>query len=217
MRPSKLMSLPLREFLTPTTTFRPGDTVSKVIGFLRNTRLYEAFIEDGESTALVAVRDILGASSIDKTRLSNLMYRIPRLSPGDTVRRAATLMHDLRVRSLPMYEGRRLLGQVTAPSIVARLLDSDLGLKVSAIMTPKPTTVLASDSVSKARQIMVKRKFDQLPVMGGETLQGIISSEQIVFNLMPWTDRNVKGDWREGRFENPLSSFAEKDVVTSDI
>jgi len=211
------MRLPISEFVTPAEAFTPTDQVSKVIGFLRSSRLYEAFIEEGGRTAMISIRDLLGTTNIATTKISTLMYYIPRLHPNSSVSNAATLMHDYRIKSLPVYREKKLAGQITSASIIARLLDTDIGLKASSIMTPNPIRVYASDNVSKAGGIMIRRKIDQLPVMIDDRLDGIVSSDQIVFNLMSWVDRNVKGDWREGRFDTPLAMFATKNVLTNSV
>lgn len=145
------------------------------------------------------------------------MQYVPRLTASNTLGDAATLMHEFRIRSLPIYQGMTLAGQLAAPSTVAKLLDTEVGSRVSFLMTPNPIRVQGSDHLSKARELMVRRKIDQLPVMEGDRLYGIVSSEQIVFNLVPRADRNVKGDWREPRFDTPLRMSASKDVVANQV
>ncbi len=217
MKPELLMRLAVSELMTPTVAFSAVDPVSKVVGFLRESKLYEAFVEEEDRTALIAVRDLLDARDISALRVSTLMHYVNRLNPKSTVSDAATLMHDHRIRSLPVYRGKRLVGQINATSIVSKLLETETGMKVSSIMSPDPIVVRASDRVGKAKQIMTRRKVDQLPVMDGGSLRGVVSSDQIAFNLIPWADRNVKGDWRVGRFDTPVGEFAAKDFVSNDI
>ena len=74
-----------------------------------------------------------------------------------------------------------------------------------------------SDSVSKARETMLKKKVDQLPVTKKGALYGIVTADEVVFNLMPKTDKNVKGDAGTGRYGEALGIFAKKDVLTNEI
>jgi CBS domain-containing protein len=217
MKPERLAKLPVAEFLTPAWIMPSGDSVSRVVGFLNETGQYEAFMEDGDKTAMVTVRDLLGVSDISKVKISSVMHQVPRLTTESTVDAAATLMHDYRIRSLPVYNKKTILGRITSVSIVEKLLDSDIDSKVSSIMTPNPIRLDSSEKFSKAKELMARRKIDQLPVMEHVRLRGIVTSDQIVFNLMPWVDRNVKGDWRMRRFDTPLGMFASKEVVTNEI
>jgi CBS domain-containing protein len=217
MKPEQLMRTPVTELLADAEIFPSGDPVSKVIGYLSDSKLREAFIDDGDaSTCIVSIRDLLNVTSLN-TKAASVMHQVPRLGPNNTVSDAATLMHEHRTRSLPIYKERKLIGQITSPSVVARLLESETPGRISSIMSPSPLCMDTSDSVSKARETMLRKKVDQLPVTKKGALNGIVTSDKIVFNLMPSPDRNVKGDKRAGRYDEALGIFAEKDVLTNDI
>jgi len=208
--------MPATDLLTEAEMFSPSEAVSKVIGYLREWKLMEAFAEDGGATYAVSMRDLLNLTSLN-TKMQPIMRQVPRLGQTSTVSEAATLMHEQRTRSLPVYNGKKFLGQITSPSIVSKLLDSDTPGRISSIMTPNPISMDASDSVSKAREAMLKNKVDQLPVTKNGKLVGIVTSDEMVFNLIPKTDRNMKGDTRTGRYDEALGIFALKDVVTDEI
>ncbi|HVC27832.1 MAG TPA: CBS domain-containing protein [Nitrososphaerales archaeon] len=209
--------MPVTELLTEAEIFPSSETVSRVIGYLRESKLTDAYVDDGEATTcVVSMRDLLNITSLN-TKLASVMHQVPRLGPNNTVSDAATLMHEYRTRSMPIYKKRKLVGQITSPAIVAKLLDSDTAGKISSVMSPKPTCLDVSDTVSKARETMLKKKVDQLPVTKKGALEGIVSSDEIVFNLMPKTDRNMKGDTRAGRYDETLGIFALRDVLTNEI
>ena len=217
MKPDQLMRMPVTELATKAQLFTSGELVSRVIGYLREAKLMDAFADDGDSTtSIVSIRDLLNVTSLS-TKISAVMHQVPRLGPNNNVSEAATLMHEFRTRSMPIYKEKKLIGQVTSTSILARLLDSDMPGKISSIMTSNPISLDASDSVSKARETMLKNKIDQIPVTKKGALNGIVTSDEMVFNLLPKTDRNVKGDTRNGRYDEALGIFAVKDVVTNDI
>jgi len=211
------MRMPVTELLTKAEIFPSGDPVSKVIGYLNESKLKEALADDGDSkTCIVSVRDLLNVTTLD-TKISAVMHQVPRLGPNNTVSDAATLMREYRTRSMPIYKEKKLVGQITSPSIVAKLLESDSPGKISSIMSPSPVCMDASDSVAKAREAMLKKKVDQLPVRKKGALYGIVTADEIVFNLMPKTDRNMKGETKTGRYDEALGIFAEKDVLTNEI
>jgi CBS domain-containing protein len=216
MKPDDLAALPVGELKTDARAFSPTDKVSVVIGFLKETNSYDALVEDGDRTCIVSIRDLLGLSSLD-TKLSTLMHQVPRLNLNNTTSDAATLMFEHRARSMPIYQGKKLIGQVTSPSIVSRLVDTSVRLKLSAIMTPQPITIKSSSPVSSARDLMTRKKFDQVPVVDEKGLVGIVTSNALVFNLMPRTDREVKGDWQRGRYAEWVGTYSEKGVTTNEI
>lgn len=217
MKLDELMRMPATDLLTEAEIFPSSETVSKAIGYLRESKFTDAFVDDGDATTcVVSIRDLLNVTTLN-TKLSSVMHQVPRLGPNNTMSDAATLMHEYRTRSMPIYKGRELEGQITSPSIVSKLLDSDTPGKISSIMSPNPICMDVSDTVSKARETMLKKKIDQLPVSKRGALQGIVTSEQLVFNLMPKTDRNMKGNTRAGRYDEALGIFALKDVLTNEI
>lgn len=216
MKPDQLMRMSVTELLTEAEIFPSSASVTKVIGYLRESKLMEAFVDDGDVTCVVSMRDLLNVTNLT-SKLLPIMHQVPRLGPNNTVSDAATLMHEFRTRSMPIYRGKKFVGQITAPSIVAKLLESDTPGKISSIMTPSPICMDVSDSVSKARETMIKKKVDQLPVTKEGALAGVVTSDQMVFNLRPRTDRNEKGDWLTGRYDEALGIFALKDVHTNEV
>jgi CBS domain-containing protein len=216
MKPDQLMRMPVTDLLTEAEIFPSSAGVTKVIGYFRESKMKDAFVDNGDVTCVVSMRDLLNVTNLTN-KLLPIMHQVPRLGPNNTVSDAATLMHEYRTRSLPVYKNKKFLGQVTSPSIVAKLLDSDAPGKISSIMTPNPICMDASDSVSKARETMLKRKVDQLPVTKNGKLDGIVTSDEMVFNLLPRIDRNEKGNWLTGRYDEVLGIFAQKDVHTNEI
>jgi CBS domain-containing protein len=198
-------------------TCSPMDPLSRVIGSLKESEAYEAFVEEEEQTGVVSLRDILNSSDQLETKLSTLVRYIPRLAPGNTVGDAAALMHEHRIRSLPVYKARELIGQITSPTIVGKLLDKDLAMRSSNVMTASPISIDASSELAKARSVMIRRKVDQLPVTKDGRLSGAITSSDIVFGLAPEVDRNEKGERRHGRFSTPIGLIASEEAVTNSI
>ncbi len=215
MKTDQLMRTSVAELMTGAETFSSNDPVSKAIGYLEDSKLKEAFVEDGAVTCIVSMRDLLKVTSLN-TKILTVMRKVPRLGKNNNVSDAATLMHQYRARSMPIYEGKRLIGQINSPSIVAKLLESDIPGKVSSVMTASPVCAEPSDTLSKVREIMYRKKIDQLPMKRDGTLCGIVTSDQIVSNLTPRADRNEKGGIGAGRFDETMETFAEKDVVSNE-
>ena len=176
-------------------------------------------MEENGKIDLVSIRDILDVESADTTNVSSIMHPVPHLNSGDSILYAASLMFRNRIRALPVYANHKLAGKITSASIIKKYVDST-GFKetLSKIMTADPTVLDASDSAAKARSIMMKRRFDQLPILKDGKLNGAITSETLVFSFLPLpVDRDSTGGWEEGRFGNSASSLAPVETTTNDI
>lgn len=217
MKPSELEKLSVDKFTTPTVTLNSSHPVSKAIGILRDSNSHEVFIEERERTAVVTLRDLLNAQNITTTKLSNLMHYVPRLTARNTVRDAASLMVEYRIKALPVHKGNGFEGKITAQSIINNLMEGNAAVKVTKLMTPSPICVDSADEVSKARRIMLKRKIDQIPILQNLSLKRVITSGSIVFNLLPTSDRNVKGALRESRFDVSVVDYALDEICSNGI
>lgn len=202
------------ELLTEARMFAPTDKASTLIGYLKEEKAYDAFVEQGEETYMVTLKDLLEVQDLE-TRLSALMHRVPRLNPGNTAGDAATLMFQYRTRSMPVYRGGRFAGQIAAATIIEKMLESPSSVTVATIMTPDPVTLASSAMVAAARDIMRKRKIDQVPIVDGEKLVNVTTSSDLVFNLAPTPDRDQKGNLRRKRDEDSVGVFGRTPVVTN--
>ena len=215
--PSKLKELSVIDLMEPVETLSSSDSTTRAIGRMVDSNLYEVFVEETGKTGMITIRDILNVRDITTTKISLIMRYIPRLNQYNTVSDAASLMFEYRIRSLPIYEGEKLRGQISSRSIVKRLLESELKFNASEIMTPDPISIDARDNVSKARQIMRRRKVDQIPILKEGKLSGVVTSEAIVATTLPPVDRaRMFADWRVGRMDVPVADFARPSLVTND-
>ncbi|MHB1908746.1 MAG: CBS domain-containing protein [Nitrososphaerales archaeon] len=217
MKLGDLRQLSVKDLSKPIEVLEADTSIAKVVGFLRQKNLREAFIEDLERTAIVTLRSLLDVQNVTNARLSTVASHIPRLNPNNNVEDAATLMFEYRIRSLPIYENGKPSGMIETTTIIEELMNSQSSLKANRLMTPDPITLDEWDDIGKARRIMVRRKIDQIPVTKQGKLNGVVSSESIVFNTLPSSDRQMKGDVREGRSELPIHKFSSPDSIQNNV
>jgi len=212
-------SLRVSDFVEPVRMFDPSDTISHLIGILKSSNGYEGFVEETSRTSTITLREILDVENADKTKVSTLMLPVPRLNAGDSIIFAAKLMFENKLRALPVYENGKLQGKVTSPSIVKRMIESIPPKEtLPQIMTEDPICLVDSDSSSKARSIMMRRKIDQLPILKAGQLSGVITSKDIVFSFLSSPlDRDSKGGREDSRFSSAVSSLASVETSSSDI
>jgi CBS domain-containing protein len=154
---------------------------------MREREVYEVFVVNGERIGAITTRDLLTATQIRTRKASTLAVGLPRLAENSTVGQAARLMANYRIRALPIMSGEKLSGAVTTSTILRAMRDSRLesGRKISSIMTPNPITMSETEKAAKAREIMVRRRIDHLPVLGGGKLAGILTSNHLIYSLIP--------------------------------
>jgi CBS domain-containing protein len=183
-------SQPLTNFLSEPTVVSGDDPVSEIIGRMVTKRLNEVFVQ-GSRFGIVTLRSILEASEVSDRKASTLSVTPPVTTLDDTVSKAAKIMSQMRVRSLPIVDlNGKLKGSLSSTSILQQIADLETsGKDVSDIMTPRPITLDVSDSLDKARSIMVQRDFDHLPVTRDNRLRGLITSLDIVELMGPTEKR----------------------------
>jgi CBS domain-containing protein len=106
--------------------------------------------------------------------------------PTDTVSKAAQLMKDEDVGSIPVIEDEgtmKLIGIVTdrdlALQVVAPELDAE-STQVDEVMTYDVITCRATDDVQKAVDTMAKHQLRRMPVVDGDhRIVGIISQADV--------------------------------------
>lgn len=101
------------------------------------------------------------------------------INAGDSILRAAQLMEELNVGSLPICEGDRLIGIVTDRDITVRAVAHQLppeDTRVSDAMSEGVQWCYADESVEDAREMMETMQVRRIPVVDREQhLVGIVS------------------------------------------
>ncbi len=172
------------DFAETATTVAPGETVSRLIGRLKESKGYEAFVDENDRTSVVTFRELLDVDEVVSAKVSNIMLAVPRLNEGDSVLYAARLMFENKLRALPVFKGGKFEGKVTSLAIIKRMQElKKFNGSIKKIMTPDPVCLENSDEAGKARSLMLRRRIDQLPILKGGKLNGVITSDAIVFSL----------------------------------
>jgi len=113
-------------------------------------------------------------------RVADVMTEEVRvIEPQQSLKRAAEIMAKLDVGSLPVCNGKRLLGMLTDRDIVVRGIASGLNLEmdcVSAAMTEAVLYCSPGQDIAEALHLMGNHQVRRLPVIDAERrLVGIVS------------------------------------------
>jgi CBS domain-containing protein len=112
--------------------------------------------------------------------LDQIMTRdLETVLPDDNLEWAARRMRDRDVGSLPVWDGRRLVGIITDRDITVRATaqgGAPWEMRVRTIMTPDPVCCYEDQDVRSAARLMEEHQVRRLPVLrrdGG--LAGIVA------------------------------------------
>jgi len=163
---------------------------------MKERNSYEIFALVGDKIGTATIRDFLKVKNPLNMKVEPLLKFVPKMSTGTSLLHAARVMAEYRLRALPVVQDNRIIGKIDVRAIVNEVKESALGnIRVSKIMSPSPITISQNEKVSKAREIMLRKRIDHLPVEKDKRISGILTSEHIAFNLIGGFggDRHVAG------------------------
>ena len=113
------------------------------------------------------------------TKVADVMTRdVQTIAPGDTIRRAAELMDELNVGSLPVCDGARLKGVVTDRDIVVRAVSAgkQSSCAVQEIAREPVEWCSEDDDVDVVMQRMGQLQIRRMPVVSSDKeLVGVLA------------------------------------------
>ena len=119
-------------------------------------------------------------------KIKEIIKNVKTISPGDTVKEAASVMSRHNIGSLVVVNSKKkVVGIVTERDIIEKVNARDkLASRVSIedIMTSKVITIDANALIDDAVYLMVKHRIKKLPVLDNNELIGIVTSTDIVAN-----------------------------------
>jgi len=120
------------------------------------------------------------------TTVADLMIRNPAtLDPEAKLEEAWRIMHDQRLRHVPICKGDHLVGLVTQKDLlVSTQSGSVLSLPVAEVMVFNVRTISPETDLAIAAQTMLDHKISCLPVVDGDTLIGIITESDFLSLLV---------------------------------
>ncbi|PWF48380.1 CBS domain-containing protein [Massilia glaciei] len=105
---------------------------------------------------------------------------VKSISPEDSVRRAAQMMDELNVGSIPVCDGPKLVGMITDRDITVRSTaagQSPESTRVGDVMSTDVRTCYATQSTDEVLEQMGDVQIRRVPVVdqGAHSLVGIVS------------------------------------------
>jgi CBS domain-containing protein/ribosome-associated translation inhibitor RaiA len=178
-----LREQPIEPFISNLIHAPPNSTLSKVTGLLSERGTYDVFFPESNRCGVISARSVL-RTAVETTKLPALISYVPALKKDASIGAAARLMSDYRIRAVPVSDGRKIIGEVKCVNLLQEL-NGRIGqdLKVASIATKNPLTVDAEAPTAKARDLMVRKRIDHIPVTRTGRLAGILTSTDVVVRM----------------------------------
>lgn len=111
--------------------------------------------------------------------LRNIMTKtVATITPEDTVERAAQMMKEYNIGSIPVCRGEEVVGMITDRDITLRSSATGKNAhqqKVREIMTSNPVVGTPDMDIKDASRIMSERQIRRLPVVENNKVVGIVA------------------------------------------
>ena len=185
-------------------------TVSKVMNQIFKNNVYDVFCLDGNSVLTTNVRVLLAGKDISDMNIRPFLFPISSLSRNDLVQKAANIIALNRIRAVPLVENKKIVGCITAKSILERLSKKDnKWIKANLILTSNPITAKSNQSLGYARRLMVSKKIDHLPVMHKNVIRQVLTSFHVLQTINPQEKlgRKSRGMTKVGKLEAQIGNI----------
>ncbi|MGO5066710.1 MULTISPECIES: CBS domain-containing protein [unclassified Clostridium] len=106
-----------------------------------------------------------------------MTQNVATVNRNDSVEKAAELMNEYNVGSIPICDNNKVVGVITDRDIALRSVakGSNSNIKVGDIMTSNPVVANKDMDIHDAVRIMSERQIRRLPVEDNENIIGIVS------------------------------------------
>ncbi|AJA47416.1 CBS domain-containing protein [Clostridium pasteurianum DSM 525 = ATCC 6013] len=119
-------------------------------------------------------------------KVSKIMTEsVASLNVEDTIERAAQLMREHNIGSIPVCRGEKVVGIITDRDITLRSVANGENAKVQTVkevMSSNPVIIQPDMEANEAARIMCERQVRRLPVVENDNLVGIIALGDIATN-----------------------------------
>ncbi len=178
-----------------TSVFSPEDTISKVLGVLKDSNRTEAIAAEGNRYGIVAVRDLLGVDQPERTKVESIWNQSGHITPSTTVLEATDLLLGNGLSAIPLVDGKDVR-IVSMQDIVGALTGvEDLkGMKAKTIMQNPVLTMETDSPIAHIRRTMIDKNYSFIPVIEGAKLAGMVVAEDIVHAFVTTSSKTTRGD-----------------------
>jgi len=190
----ELNRLLVKDIMTSKATFaRKGETIADVISTMKNTKLRELAVLDGDKPiGCVTYNSFLTRRRLPFTsKVEQFMQPCPRIEEDMSLTSAAEELFSSGVRGAPVVRAGKVVGFISRTDIIKILpqVDDLKDKKVSSFMTASPQAVKDNETVRRAQNLMKTLDEKVVPVVDDDfKLIGVIGMTEVMDTL--WSARS---------------------------
>ena len=180
---------------TDYVAFEPETRIAKIAGAFDDPAVKAVVVEDGRLRGVVTQRQLLSSHQDPDEKAASAMRRDPpRIQRTEDVRETARLILESDLKLLPVFEGERFHGVVTARDILA-LVDEFLDvLDVEDVYTRELISVDPETTIGEVIHALLDEGVSRVPVVDGGSPTGMISLHDLMDFTVRRMDREQGGD-----------------------
>lgn len=206
----------------PSSVFKPGDQVSKVLGVMKSTGRDEAVAAEGDRIGIVTVRNLLGVDQPSRTKIERIWEQIEAVGPNTIVLDVSVILHMNRVKALPIVLRGKVIGIISQTDIINELTQVPglSEIKAMDLISNQVETMETDIPVSRIRRTMLDKGINYIPITGKGKLKGIISASDIVHTYITPAIKTTRGDRSGGkvsRFRGQAGDIMDTHPFTVDL
>ena len=175
------------------------EPVSRVIGIFREYAVPLVVVLDRRGEVVGAITERMALRCVfnpDATKARTLSVKIPRVSPGDPIPKAAKLMLENRVKALPVEESDSIIGTISWEDIAKSLANSFYRrLPVKDFMSRRLITATPDTTIGRAIALMRENGISKLPILDGGRLVGVLTIHDIIVKVIQPKERATRGEY----------------------
>jgi CBS domain-containing protein len=175
-------------------TFPPGAPVSTLAGAFGDPTLGGVVVHGDEFEGVVTRKQLATSHHHPEEKVGSLVWHAPRVAPDEDVREVARLMVDGDTPLLPAFDGRDLVGVVTADDLLAAVEPYLDAATVAAAYTTDLVTVDPETTVGEALSVLRTNRIGHLPVVEDDTAVGMVSRHDLIDLTVRAASQSEGGD-----------------------
>lgn len=198
--------------------------LSEAIGIFEKEDPDLILVFDGNLYKGVLTQDLIIRSHLkwDPTRakVRDVYKPAPVIKPDEDLSKAAKLMMEVDLRSLPVGESKaEIIGVINDIAVLERVAETDFGKKkVEEFMTKDVITLKPDDTVAKALATMRDHAISRIPIVDEEgRLEGLVTLHDLILRFIKPRFRAKAGELAGEKippFSMPLRDVMIRGVIT---
>ncbi|ACS33232.1 CBS domain-containing protein [Thermococcus gammatolerans] len=198
--------------------------LSEAIGIFEKEDPDLILVFDGNLYKGVLTQDLIIRSHLKwdptKAKVRDVYKPAPVIKPDEDLSKAAKLMMEVDLRSLPVGESKaEIIGVINDIALLERVSEGDFGKrKVEEFMTKDVITLKPDDTVAKALATMRDYAISRIPIVDEEgRLEGLVTLHDLIIRFIKPRFRAQAGELAGEKippFSMPLRDVMIKGVIT---